>query len=223
MTKEILEKEFEIRKLKNANKQLMNTNTLLNKQYKNLNEHFDRRLNEEVDKKIKVIKQQENSHESKIKKVKNDNTKSSAKGLYKDYEKLEKKYNKLSEKYRKEKLYADIAKDEQRRLEKIVDKKEIKVIKLQNEVEILQNKNAELQKEIERLKAIGNNDGTTAGIPTSMTPLNKKKVIPNFAKNTGGKIGRKLGHKKDKLDKILDEEINNYIKHELKECPKCNK
>ena len=114
MTKEILEKEFEIRKLKNANKQLMNTNTLLNKQYKNLNEHFDRRLNEEVDKKIKVIKQQENSHESKIKKVKNDNTKSSAKGLYKDYEKLEKKYNKLSEKYRKEKLYADIAKDEQR-------------------------------------------------------------------------------------------------------------
>lgn len=146
MTKEILEKEFEIRKLKNANKQLMNTNTLLNKQYKNLNEHFDRRLNEEVDKKIKVIKQQENSHESKIKKVKNDNTKSSAKGLYKDYEKLEKKYNKLSEKYRKEKLYADIAKDEQRRLEKIVDKKEIKVIKLQNEVEILQNKNAELQK-----------------------------------------------------------------------------
>ena len=61
-----------------------------------------------------------------------------------------------------------------------------------NEVEILQNKNAELQKEIERLKAIGNNDGTTAGIPTSMTPLNKKKVIPNFAKNTGGKNWPKI-------------------------------
>ena len=44
---------------------------------------------------------------------------------------------------------------------------------------------------------IQNNDGTNSGIPTSKTPINKKKVIPNFAKNTGGKIGRKEGHKMD--------------------------
>ena len=44
MTSENLQKEFEIRKLKNANKQLMNTNTLLSRQYKNLNEHFERRV-----------------------------------------------------------------------------------------------------------------------------------------------------------------------------------
>ena len=55
MTSENLEKEFEIRKLKNINKQLMNTNTMLNRQYKNLNEHFERRVNEEVEKQLKMI------------------------------------------------------------------------------------------------------------------------------------------------------------------------
>ena len=33
----------------------MNANTILNRQYKNLNEHFDKRVNEEVDKKVKNI------------------------------------------------------------------------------------------------------------------------------------------------------------------------
>ena len=48
MTLENLEKEFEIRRLKEANKKLMNNNTMLNRQYKNLNEHFERRVKEEV-------------------------------------------------------------------------------------------------------------------------------------------------------------------------------
>lgn len=210
MTKEEMKKEFEIKKLKNANKQLMNTNTILNRQYKNLNEHFEKRLNEEVDKKIKIIK------EEKQQSVKTIETKTKAKtrGLYKDYEKLENKYTKLYNKYKLEKLRADIAEDEQRRLEKIVDKKEAEVIELEN-------KNKELQREIERLKAIQNNDGTTSGIPTSQTPIGKKKVIPNFAKNTGEKIGRKEGHKKDRLEPVKEEKIKHHVKHELKECPSC--
>ncbi len=65
MTKELLEKEYEIRKLKEANKQLMNTNTILNRQYKNLNEHFDRRVNEEVDKKLKN-KEQHNKNKTSV-------------------------------------------------------------------------------------------------------------------------------------------------------------
>ncbi len=40
----------------------------------------------------------------------------------------------------------------------------------------------ELTKEVERLKSIQNNEGTTSEISTSQTPINKKKVIPNFAK-----------------------------------------
>ena len=80
-----------------------------------------------------------------------------------------------------------------------------------------------LQREIERLKAKENNDGTTSGIPTSQTPIGKKKVIPNFAKNTGEKIGRKQGHKKDKLEKVSEEKINNHVEHKMEECPACHK
>lgn len=219
MPKELLEKEFEIRKLKEANKQLMNTNTILNRQNKNLNEHFDKRLKEEVDKKLKV-KEQEKKQVNKVLEVK---PRTSARGLYQDYEELQKKYNELEEKYKSEKLHADIAEDEQRRLERIVSKKEDQVNELENKSKEQDKLINELQKEIERLKVIQNNDGTTCGIPTSMTPIGKKKVIPNFAKNTGGKIGRKEGHKKDKLERITDEKIDEHIKHELKECPSCKK
>ena len=67
MTSENLEKEFEIRRLKNANKQLMNTNTMLNRQYKNLNEHFKRRVNEEEEQKLKIIKPTNKIVEVKVK------------------------------------------------------------------------------------------------------------------------------------------------------------
>ena len=80
MTSENLEKEFEIRRLKNANKQLMNTNTMLNRQYKNLNEHFERRVNEEVEQKLKIIKPTNKIVEVKVK--------TNTRGLYKEYEKL---------------------------------------------------------------------------------------------------------------------------------------
>lgn len=212
MTEERLKQEFEIRKLKEINKQLMNTNTILNRQYKNLNEHFDKRLNEEVDKKVKIIKQ-EKKKANKLKEVK---TRTSARGLYKDYEKLENKYNKKVKENKYLLLRVLTSEDEERRLKKIVDKKEQQHIEDQNTITLL-------TKEIERLKAIQNNDGTTCGIPTSMTPIGKKKVIPNFAKNAGGKIGRSEGHKKDKLERISDDKINNYETHELKECSNCKK
>lgn len=210
MTKEEMKKEFEIKKLKNANNQLMNTNTILNRQYKNLNEHFEKRLNEEVDKRLKIIKEEKQQSVKTIE----AKTKTKTRGLYKDYEKLEDKYNKKVIENKHLLLRAIVAEDEQRRLEKIVDKKEAEVIELEN-------KNKELQREIERLKAIQNNDGTTSGIPTSQTPIGKKKVIPNFAKNTGEKIGRKEGHKKDRLEPVKEEKIKHHVKHELKECPSC--
>lgn len=219
MTKEVLQKEFEIRKLKNTNNQLMNTNTILNRQYKNLNEHFERRVNEEVDKRIKIM-EQENKPKNKTIEVK---TKINTRGLYNDYEKLLIENKDLKSENKKLALSTAIAEDEQRRLEKIVDKKDVQVNELQNEVDSLKNKNVKLQKEIERLKSLQNNDGTTSGIPTSMTPIGKKKVIPNFAKNTGGKIGRRDGHKKDKLERIADEKIDEHIKHEVKSCPNCKK
>lgn len=46
-----------------------------------------------------------------------------------------------------------------------------------------------LKKEILRLNGYLNTDGTNSGIPTSKTPLTKKKVIPNSRKKSDKKIG----------------------------------
>ena len=222
MTKELLEKDFEIRKLKEMNKQLMNANTILNRKYKNLNEHFDKRVNEEVDKKVKIIETEKQQVNKSIEIKDKINTK----GLYKDYEKLQEKYDKKCEDNKRLLLRAIIAEDEQRRLQKTLENVTKPLIVEKNKLECDLSKAYDeinrLQREIERFKIIGNNDGTTCGIPTSKTPIGKKKVIPNFAKNTGGKIGRKEGHKKDKLEKLAEEKINETVEHKLGSCPNCN-
>ena len=135
--------------------------------------------------------------------------------LYKDYESLQKKYDEIYKNYKIMELRALVAEDEQRRLENRNNK-------MENELKEKEQIINDLRKELERLKAIQNNDGTNSGIPTSMTPINKKKVIPNFAKNTGEKIGRKVGHKKDKLEKLDDEKIDKVIEHKIKSCPNCH-
>ena len=121
-----------------------------------------------------------------------------SKKLYNDYEKLEEKYINLEKKYKLEKLRADVAESEQQRLEKLNFQKYKKFDELTNENTALKNKIIELRKmlnlsEYERDQYLAklNIDGTNAGIPTSQTPINKKKIIPNSRKNTGGKIGGK--------------------------------
>lgn len=143
--------------------------------------------------------------------------------FYKDYEKLQIKNDKLELENKHLLLRAIVAEDEQARLEKIESKLNIQVAELEDKNKELENKNKELQKEIERLKGIQNLDGTNAGIPTSKTPIGRKKIIPNFAKNTGEKIGRKEGHKKDKLEPVCEEKINKHVEHKMKNCPNCNK
>ena len=208
MTSENLEKEFEIRRLKEANKKLMNANTMLNRQHKNLNEHFERRVKEEVEKQLKMIEPKKEIIEVK--------TKPNTRGLYKDYEKLQDKYTKIKLENKHLILRVLVAEDAERRLTKIEQKQNTKINEMADEIK-------RLKREIERLKVLTNLDGTTSGIPTSKTPIGKKKVVPNFAKNTGGKKGREYGHKKDKLEKVSEDKINEYIKHELDKCPNCDK
>jgi len=141
--------------------------------------------------------------------------------LYKDYEILEKKYNKKIIENKHLLLRATIAEDEQHRLEHIIERKDKEYNSLKNENQKLQEIITSLTKEKQRLEVLQNNDGTTCGIPTSQTPIGKKKVIPNSRKKTGQSIGRKNGHQKDKLKKVSEEEIDEHIKHELKECPNC--
>ena len=53
----------------------------------------------------------------------------------------------------------------------------------------------EKDKEIARLKALLNTNGTNSGIPTSQTPLNKKKIIPNTRVKSNKKIGGQMDMK----------------------------
>ncbi|MDD2503289.1 MAG: hypothetical protein PHG58_05455 [Clostridia bacterium] len=79
-----------------------------------------------------------------------------------------------------------------------------------------------LTKENKRLKGLLNIDGTNSGIPTSSTPINKKKVIPNSRQKTGKKIGGQPGHAKKKLERFADTEVDTYVEHIPEECPECH-
>lgn len=104
--------------------------------------------------------------------------------------------------------------------------KELKIKeKLETELKInLQEKDVEieeLKKEILRLNGYLNTDGTNSGLPTSKTPLSKKKVIPNSRKKCDKKIGGQPGHPKSKLKAFKDEEITETQVHKSNECPAC--
>lgn len=160
--------------------------------------------------------------------------------LYKDYEKILKKNQELERKYKLEKLHCDIIESQNQRLEKICQKHEkiLEDIKTKNQ-SIIDEKDkiieAQNKKIIELVNQLNltkyerdmylsklNIDGTNSGIPTSQTPINKKKIIPNSRKNTGGKIGGQEKHKKSKLEKFTDDEINENEEITLDECPHCH-
>ena len=58
-----------------------------------------------------------------------------------------------------------------------------------------ENKITTMQKKIDNLNSILDNDSTNSGLPTSKTPLNKKKHIPNSREKTDNKKGGQLNQK----------------------------
>ena len=134
--------------------------------------------------------------------------------LYKDYEALLIKSDKLSKENSDLRYYQKLLKAQVETLKKnkIKNQQELK-----NKDEIIKEKDYE----IARLKALLNIDGTNSGIPTSQTPINKKKVIPNTREKTEKKRGGQNGHKKHKLEKFNEDEITEKIEHELEKCPCC--
>lgn len=132
------------------------------------------------------------------------------KSLYKDYEKLSDKYDKLSEEI---KLY---------RNEHILLEQETRLNnKLKHELEEKKAENAALKREILRLNGLLNTDSSNSGTPTSKTPINKKKRIPNSRKKTEKHIGGQKGHPKSKLEKFKENEITENIEHSVGRCPEC--
>jgi hypothetical protein len=78
-----------------------------------------------------------------------------------------------------------------------------------------------LSDEVARLTALLNRDGTNTGTPTSKTPLNKKKVIPNSREKTDRTKGGQFGHPKHSMEAFAEDEITDVITHEMTVCPEC--
>lgn len=101
-------------------------------------------------------------------------------------------------------------------VKKIVEKENQQTIKKYEKV--IEDKD----KEIARLRAIINNDSTNCGIPTSKTPINKNKIVPNSRIKSNKPLGGQKGHKKHKLERFNDDEITEEKIVELDKCPTCN-
>ena len=127
--------------------------------------------------------------------------------LYNDYEKEIIKRKEVERQYKLIKLRNDILESENQRLEKkiimmeqgvIVEKERIineknQIIEAQNKkiIELVHQLNL-TKYERDQYFAKLNIDGTNSGIPTSQTPINKKKVIPNSRKKLIIKLVVKL-------------------------------
>ena len=135
--------------------------------------------------------------------------------FYKDYEELLIKNDKLSEENRKLKYSEALLQNQIQTLSRNEEK-------INKEKDELENKIKEKDYEIARLKALLNMDGTNHGIPTSQTPINKEKIIPNTREKSNKTKGGQIGHKKHKLEKFKDTEVTEEIEHSMEKCPCCN-
>ena len=84
----------------------------------------------------------------------------------------------------------------------------------------------ELEVELEHERALRNHDGNNTGLPTSQTPIGKKKRIPNTRIKTGRKKGGQYGHEKHVLEIPAEEELTDTIEHKPEEddvCPCCER
>lgn len=82
----------------------------------------------------------------------------------------------------------------------------------------------ELQNRLARAEALLGHDGSNTGTPTSQTPLNKNKVIPNSRRSTGNPKGGQPGHTKSSLKALDESEVTDIVGHPLggdECCPGC--
>lgn len=136
------------------------------------------------------------------------------KAFYKDYEQLYQRNEKLAAKHRSLQYSYNLIMGKYATSEK--QRQELSELNSAKDVLIIG-----LTKEVERLKGLLNIDGTNSGLPTSNTPINKKKVIPNSRQKTGKTIGGQPGHPKKKLERFTESEVDTHVEHVLEQCPQC--
>ena len=82
----------------------------------------------------------------------------------------------------------------------------------------------ELTNKLAHAEALLNHDGSNTGTPTSQTPINKNKIIPNSRRSSGKPKGGQAGHEKSTLGAPAESEVTDIIGHPLRDdecCPKC--
>jgi len=99
--------------------------------------------------------------------------------------------------------------------EKVINKKDKIIIEKEKEIEALKYQIAHMQSQLD-------NDASNSGLPTSKTPIGKKKFIPNTREKSDKKKGGQVGHTKSKLKPFPKEEATEVIKILPVECPKCH-
>ena len=134
--------------------------------------------------------------------------------FYKDYEDLLIKNDELSKENRKLRYSQKLLESQNKTLRENEQKASEDKIKYENTIK-------KQEYEIARLKALLNMDGTNHGIPTSMTPIHKKKVIPTTREKSDKSKGGQVGHKQHKLEKFKDDEVTENKEHTMEQCPCC--
>jgi len=135
--------------------------------------------------------------------------------LYNEYEKIVTSRNELEENFKLAQYEKTLLENQCKNLMNEANQDKQRIKKLEEEKKILQREKERLEKQL-------NNDGSNSCIPTSMTPIHKKKLIPNTRVKSGKKIGGQHGHKKHKLERFQDNEVTMVIEHTLEECSHCN-
>lgn len=98
---------------------------------------------------------------------------------------------------------------------------EIKLLQKQAQLLELKAEQENLVRENLRLQTLWNLNGTNSGIPTSQTPVNRKKGIPNSRQKSTLSIGGQPGHEKKKREAFSEEEITENVFHKEEACPYC--
>ena len=84
----------------------------------------------------------------------------------------------------------------------------------------------ELTNRLAHAEALLSSDGNNTSLPTSKTPIGKKKRIPNTREKSGKPKGGQPGHKKHELKKPDESDITNVALHDSGEegilCPRCD-
>lgn len=93
--------------------------------------------------------------------------------------------------------------------------------KLEAQLLELKAEQENLVRENLRLQTLWNLNGTNSGIPTSQTPVNRKKGIPNSRQKSTLSIGGQPGHEKKKREAFSEEEITENVFHKEEACPYC--